>query len=1004
MKSWNLHSRLLILVLAFALFQTGNALAQAGDVVRVVPLSTSGYERANALAFSSDGKFLAVGGISGIYLFDFQKLSSPDFIETDAWARSLSFVPGTHNLAAGLFDRTIKLWSVPDVNLLRTIAGPQGWVRSISVSADGSLIASASDDDTLRVWNTLDGTPALILDENMTGIRAVALSPDGSLVAAALGDKTVRVWSIPDGRLIYSLTGHTDWVRCLAFSPDGSLLASGSFDKTIRLWDISTGKVFHTMEGHTSSVLSVAFSPDGKTLASGSVDETVRLWQVASGTSLQMLMGHQDFVYAVAFSPDGQFLASGGGDNAVRIWDLEVLNGAAARVAAIGPIVSSDCRTCHHTRGQLGPARVLELSCEGCHSNGASLSWCAAFPRAGGFKATPAAYHAVSDVSGVPLNGEDLAVVINSPGNGETLYVKGDFMVPEKIIGMVFHADDATLPKIKVQLDILSDGQKFASLTTYPSESGAFSFSVINNPGKKPPEFNAPVPGIPTCRTCHDRSINTVGLPEGDIRFIVTATMPGGEQASDERWLRVDLSGKAAVPVRIIDDVTGEPIPDLMVQASTVLYEWRARTTETPSDEGGNILLNLESLSEWPTEYNLNIPAQVVNGLQYTSDNSAKVMLEPGKTSYPVVTLTAHAQTGRISGKVEGEELPAELNGIKIWAVRQPGGPAYQAILSADGSFVFEDMPIDQYLIFGEPFSLAQGNISNLGQSVDLSESPQATVSLKLMKSLQISGRITSQDGSLVPFAWITAGEEAQAVQMNTSSGKYLISELPVNANYLTIYAPGYYSLSMPVPADGSILDFQLVPRPGTRIIPWGDGKVTLSPETSAAVTDHDIELEYGWLWGEGGDTQPVRIHSSGMDLSITSGEFALESPANGTAWLFLFKGSAQVMFDDRSGPTVVKSGEMLALVEGAKPLPINDAAEFGFHPTLGEAPIPEITEPSLKAQLEDRLVKAGINAAKAVTFLAYSLLFLGLIGVPLLALLRRNRSQKKLSATKGSD
>jgi hypothetical protein len=325
-------------------------------------------------------------------------------------------------------------------------------------------------------------------------------------------------------------------------------------------------------------------------------------------------------------------------------------------------------------------------------------------------------------------------------------------------------------------------------------------------------------------------------------------------------------------------------------------------------------------------------------------------------------------------------------------------------MLSANGTFVFEDLPIDQYLIFGEPFALAQLDFSGPGQNVDLLESPQATVSLKLIESPQISGRITSQDGSLVPFAWITTGENTRAVPMNTSSGKYLISELPVNANYLTVYAPGYYSLSMPVPPDGNTLDFQLVPRPGTRIIPWGEGKVTLSPETSATITDRDIELDYGWLWGEGGNIQPLHIHSSGMDLSITSGKFALENPANGTAWLFLYKGIAQVTSEDHSDPTIVNSGEMLALVEGAKPLAFDGAAEFGFHPTLDEAPIPEVTEPSLKAQLEDRLVKAGINAAQAVTFIAYSLLFLGLIGVPLLALLRRNILRKKPLAAREND
>ena len=218
-----------VLTLGLSLIRIGSVLAQTSETVRVLTLSASGFDQAHAVAFSSDGNTLAVGGTSGIYLFNPQDLSTHEFIETNVWVRSLAFQPASSNIAAGLFDETIKFWSLPEKNLAKTLTGPQGWVRSISFSSDGKLIASASDDDTIRIWTVADDSSVLILDKDTTGVRAAALSPDGKLIAAALGDKTVRIWQVENGELIYTLTGHTDWVRCLAFSPDGSLLASGSF-------------------------------------------------------------------------------------------------------------------------------------------------------------------------------------------------------------------------------------------------------------------------------------------------------------------------------------------------------------------------------------------------------------------------------------------------------------------------------------------------------------------------------------------------------------------------------------------------------------------------------------------------------------------------------------------------------------------------------------------------------------------------------------------------------
>ena len=523
--------------LGIFIFFAAPASAQTGEAVHVIPLSKSGYDQAFALAYSPDGKYFAVGDSSGIYLFDAQTLSEIDRIQTNTRVRSVVFLPGSDTLAAALFDNTIKLWQVPQDRLITTLQGHQGWVRSISASDDGSLLASASDDNTIRVWRVSDEKPLLTLNKNTQGVRAVALSPDGQLVAGALEDKTVRVWRVSSGEPVYTLVGHMDWVRCLAFSPDGSLLASGSFDMTVRLWRVSDGKLVQTLRGHTSSILKVAFSPDGKTLVSSSVDETIRLWQVSDGNLIRILQGYTDFIYALAFSPDGKTLASGGGDNALRLWNLDALGPASPATSSHqdnpGDIQSTtpDCRQCHHRQGEARPPRVIDLSCEGCHAGGIGQSFCVAFPRSTTVGLLPISYNLVDEISGVPVGGDNVAVVIASPGNGESLYVRGNFMAPERVSGHVYYSNKEVITEVEINLDIFSGGQKTVSLVTHPTLNGEFNFDVAINPNSPPPQMSKP--GTKICLVCHGDFIPEAGLPKGNLRLTVTAVTPDGQQASD---------------------------------------------------------------------------------------------------------------------------------------------------------------------------------------------------------------------------------------------------------------------------------------------------------------------------------------------------------------------------------------------------------------------------------------------------------------------------------------
>jgi len=985
---------LCILTIGIFFIKEAPVLAQTEADAAIISLSGSGFDIAHAVAFSQDGKYLAVGGTSGIYLIDAQKLSTTDFIATGSWARSVSFFPDSKSLAAGLYDKTIKIWSVPQIRLLQTFVRHQGWVRSISISRDGTLMASGSDDNTVRVWKVSDGKAVLILDKHTTGVRAVALSPDGKLVAAALGDKSMRVWQVADGKLLFTLTGHEDWVRCLAFSLDGKLLASGSFDKTVRIWDVSAGKLLQTLQGHTSSVLGVAFSPDGGTLASGSADTTVRLWRVTDGTSIDVLHGHSDFVYAVVFSPDGKTLASGGGDNTVRLWNLAELKdsdsaaGSGDNTKAQNTdgdhTVSSDCRLCHHPRGLVAPARIIDLRCEGCHASGVSLGWCPGFERSPEAVTSPISYTPYTQPSGIPITSNKTAVVITSPSNGEVLYTQSLNVVPVMVNGRVF-SSDGIFSDFTIHLEIWNNTEKTAELTTHPLSNGTFVFQMVVNP-----EGTIPIlvkPSSPDCTYCHEDYRSDGFLPLGDVHIVITATAPDGSYATDERWLKVDISHNIQVPVKVIDAITQQPLAGIPVHAGTVLYEWRARYGAATTQQNGVAQLTLEMLSQAPTVYNLSVPPMILDGRLYATDEPVQLTLSPGMTTNSTITLAVHAQTGQLDGKFIGTDQPIALNGVKLWALQLPAGPAYLTNLDSQGAFTFGNLPVAEYLLVPDSLALIKQGLDVQPQNVDLIGSPQQSVSVKGSEVSPMSGKVNAEGESLLPFAWIRVGDGGPVYAIDPTSDEFMIPNLPSGVSFVTVSAPGYYSLVQRISPANSRLDFQLIPRPEMRRIQWGEGQVFLPPETKGTVNGLELDLDAGWIWGQGGvATQPLLINLSGVRIKITSGQFALEKPAEGMGWLYVYQGQAEVLTGSQ-GSAKVEDGQMIALVKDAGPLPLESSLALALHPMQTESPVSEISEPSLKARLQSWFVKAGIGIVQIVTFITYFLSLVALIAIPVIVL-----------------
>jgi len=313
---------------------SGKALAASAVVARPTPRALGTLRNVAALvptlAFSPDGKVLAVGTYQRVLLCDpvTRQVTSVWGRHADA-VRAVTFSPDGKWLAAGggtsgAFGE-VRLWSVVARREVRALVGHSDAVNAVAFSPDGKTLATGSADKTIQIWDAATGKPLQTLRDHADAVLGLAFRPDGKFLASCSADKSVKVWDTATWRRLYTIGAHDEPVTAVAFTPDGNLLVSTSTDRTAKVWKFGPegSEPVRTLGGHGHGVLSVALTPDGQFAATASADKTVKLWKLGDGANTATLTDPKDWVYAVRFSPDGKHIAAGTWDGLVYLWTVE---------------------------------------------------------------------------------------------------------------------------------------------------------------------------------------------------------------------------------------------------------------------------------------------------------------------------------------------------------------------------------------------------------------------------------------------------------------------------------------------------------------------------------------------------------------------------------------------------------------------------------------------------------------------------------------------------------
>lgn len=199
----------------------GKVVASAGDnaVVQLWDLTTGKpglkLEGATdwllAVAFSPDGKQIAAGGHDGkVYVwdaatgkkqFDFAANAPPppNTPPPDKNVVSaLAFSPDGKLLAVGSHDAALHLFQTADGKYVRSMTGHTSSITSLAFHPTGTVLVSSSKDRTLRLWNPANGQLIKALEGHTAWVQGVVFVGQGTRLASVGADQTVRLWDLTD--------------------------------------------------------------------------------------------------------------------------------------------------------------------------------------------------------------------------------------------------------------------------------------------------------------------------------------------------------------------------------------------------------------------------------------------------------------------------------------------------------------------------------------------------------------------------------------------------------------------------------------------------------------------------------------------------------------------------------------------------------------------------------------------------------------------------------------